>query len=137
MDVFMAILMDITYQEKITSWACLLRSRLKLVFHWIAQLFLLSKSWFNLFADKCLSFITDKSDVSSSNSLGFQTKLSGRSFTYIKKSSGPRIEPWRTSASIFAHFECWPFKTTLCYLLFRKLVKVSSKLPFNPFCFNL
>ena len=40
-----------------------------------------------------LIIFTEKSDVSSANSLGFEIKLLGKSFTYIKKSSGPRIEP--------------------------------------------
>ena len=112
-------------------------SGLKLIFHWKAQLFILFKSWFNLFADKCLSFITENSDASSANSLEFEIKLPVMSFMYIKKSSGPRIEPWGTPASIFAHFECWPFKTTIFFLSFKKLVRVSSKLPFTPFCFSL
>ena len=111
---------------KITSRVYLLGSGLKVIFHWKAQLFSLFKSWFNLLADKCLSFITEKSDVSFANSLGFEIKLPGKSFIYIKKSSGPRNEPWGTPASIFAHFEWWPFKTTFCLLLFRKLAKVSS-----------
>ena len=65
--------------EKITSWAGLLGSGLKPIFHWEAQLFILLKSWFNLFAGECLSFITEKSVVSSANSLGFEIKLSGKS----------------------------------------------------------
>ena len=72
-------------REKITSWACLLEPELKLIFHWKAQLFILFKSWFSSFVDKCLSFITEKSDVSSVNSLGFKVKFSGTSFIYIKK----------------------------------------------------
>ena len=82
--------------EKTTSWACLMGSGLKLIFHWKAQLFILVKSWFHLFADECLSFITEKSDVSSASS--FEVKLSGKSFMYIKKSSGPRTELWGTPA---------------------------------------
>ena len=44
-------------------------------------------------ADNCLLYMTEKSDVSSANNLGFETKFSGKSFMYIKKSNGPRIEP--------------------------------------------
>ena len=90
--------------EKITSWVCLLGSGLKFIFHWKAQLSILFKSWFNLFADECLSSVTEKIDVSSANSLGFEVKFSDKSFKYIKERSDPRIEPWGTSASAFAHF---------------------------------
>ena len=85
--------------EKITSWACLLGSVLKFIFYWKAQLFILFKSWFNLLADKYWSFITEKSDVSSANSLELETKLSGKSVIYIKKYSGPRIV-WNTCFNI-------------------------------------
>ena len=54
---------------------------------------MLFKSSFKFCADKCLLCITEKSDVSSANNLGFETKFSGKSFMYIKKSNGPRIEP--------------------------------------------
>ena len=75
-----------------------------------------------------------KSDVSLANNLGFETKFSGKSFMYIKKSNGPRIEPWGTPASTFVHVEYWPLRTTLCFLSLRK---VSSKSPATSFCFSL
>ena len=124
-------------QEKRTSWACLLGSGLKLIFNWKTQLCILFKSSFKFFADKSLSNITEKRDVSSANSLGFETRFSDKSFIHIKKSSGPRIEPWGTPASTLTHVEFWPFRTTLCFLSFRKSAKVFSKLPATPFCFNL
>ena len=37
--------------------------------------------------------MTEKSDVSSANNLGLETKFSGTPFMYIKKSSAPRVEP--------------------------------------------
>ena len=67
----------------------------------------------------------------------FETIFSGKSFIYIRKSSGPRIEPWRIPASAFVHVKYWPLRITLCFLSLRKLVKVSSKSPATPFCFNL
>ena len=106
-------------REKRTSWACLLGSGLKVIFHWKAQLFILFKSSFKFFADKSLSNITEKRDVSSANSLGFETRFSDKSFIYIKKSSGPRIEPWGTPASTLTHVEFWPFRTTFCFLSLR------------------
>ena len=115
--------------EKITSWACFLGSGWKLIFHWKAQLFILFKSSFKLFADKSLSNITEKRVASSTNSLGCETRFSDKSFIYIQKSSGPRIEPRGTPASTLTHVEFWPFRTSLCFLSFRKSVKVFSKLP--------
>ena len=103
-------------QEKITSCACLLESGLKLIFHWQAQLFILLKSSFKFFADKFLSNIIEKRNVSPANSLEFETRFSDKSFIYIKESSGPRIEPWGTPASTLTHVEFWPFRNTLCFL---------------------
>ena len=51
------------------------------------------KSSLKFFADKSLSSFTEKWDLSAVNNLGFKTKFSNKSFIYIKKSSGPRIEP--------------------------------------------
>ena len=107
-------------REKITSWDCLLGCGLRLVFHWKAQLFILFKSSFKLFADKSLSNITEKRDVTSGKSLGFKTKFSDKLLKYIKKSSGLRIELWGTLASTLTHVEFWPCRTTLGFLPFRK-----------------
>ena len=38
-------------QLKTTSWACLVVSRLKFIFHWVAQLLTISKSLLRLFAE--------------------------------------------------------------------------------------
>ena len=77
-----------------------------------------------------------KSDASSANNLGYETKFSGKSFMYIKKSNGPRIEPWGTPTSTFVHVEYWSLRVTLCFFYLRKLVKVSSKSPPTPFCLS-
>ena len=108
--------------EKITCWACLLGSGLKLIFDWKAQLLILFKSSFKFFANKSLSNITEKRNLLSVFS--DKTKFSDKSFIYIQKSSGPRIE-------------FWLFRTTLCFLSFRKSAKVFRNLPATPFCFNL
>ena len=73
----------ISFLEKITSCACLLRSGLKLIFHWNAHLFIFFISSFKFFADKVISWTTEKKEVSSANSLGFEIKLSERSLTNI------------------------------------------------------
>ena len=36
---------------------------------------------------------------------------------YESKSSGPRMEPWKTPPWISTHEECFPLKTTICFLL--------------------
>ena len=41
-------------------------------------------------------FTIKKIDVSSAKSLKFDIKLLGRSFTYIKNSNGPKIDPCGT-----------------------------------------
>ena len=40
-----------------------------------------------------LSCTTEKREVSSANNLGLEDKSSDRSLIYIKKNSGPRIDP--------------------------------------------
>ena len=55
------------------------------------------------------SCTTEKDEVTSSKSLGFELK-SDKSLIQIKKRKGPRIDPSGTSAEIFDHFECWSFK---------------------------
>ena len=64
---------------KITSWACLLGSGLKLIFHWYAQLLIFTKSSFNSFLVLLLSRITENNDVSSANNLAFDERPFGRS----------------------------------------------------------
>ena len=73
----------------------------------------------------------EKSEVSSAKSLTFVVKSSERSLIKIKNSSGPGI------ASILVHEEYCPFKTTLRFLKFKKLVMISKSFPEMPFCFNL
>ena len=70
----------------------------------------------------------EKSDVSSSNNFAKDSKLSGRSFIYTKKSKGPSIEPCGTPARIGDQFEDWPLRTTLWSLSVRKLWKSLCKL---------
>ena len=94
-------------------------SGLKLIFHRKSQWFILFKFSFKFSADKCLLRITEKSDLSSANNLGFETEFAGKSFMYIKKSNGPRIEPWGTPASTFVHVEYWPLRITLCFSLWE------------------
>ena len=57
------------FLENRTSWACITWIRLELIFHDIAQSLVLLRSLFKLFADVFTSWTTDKSEVSSANSL--------------------------------------------------------------------
>ena len=51
------------------SWACLLGSGLKFIFHWKAHLLIWYKSLFNSFAEVSTSCTTENKDVSSGNNL--------------------------------------------------------------------
>ena len=64
--------------------------------------------------------------MSSASDLEFETKLSDEPLIYVKKSSCLRNEQWGTSDLTVAHAECWPFKTTLCFLSFKTFPKVFS-----------
>ena len=97
------------------------------------SIFLL-KSLFKLVADTFLLSTTGKSEISSAKSRTFVVRPSERSFIYIKNNNGPRIDPCGTPDSIL---DSWPFETTLCFLSFKKSVRVLKTFPDMPFCFNL
>ena len=61
------------------SWACLLRSGLKVIFHWKAQSLIFFRSLFNSIADVFISCTTENREVSSANSLALDDKQSGKS----------------------------------------------------------
>ena len=46
-----------------------------------------------------------------------------------RESSGPRMEPWGTPPLVSAREECWPFQTTLGFLLLRESVNRANKFP--------
>ena len=82
-----------SFRLKITSWAYLVGSGLKFIFHWNAQVLILVKSLFNLLADLVIFSNIENSDVSSSNNFALDAKSWDKSFMYIRKSNGPNIEP--------------------------------------------
>ena len=95
-------------REKGTSCACLLGSRLKVIFHWLHwQIYIIDYA----------------------KSLTFVVRLSEKSFIYIKNNHGPRIDPSGTPNSILDYEGSWPFNTTLCFLSFKKSVRVLKRLP--------
>ena len=73
------------FRLKMTSWACLVVSGLKFIFHWVAQLLILSKSLLRfkslitLFAEVWMSRITENKDVSSAKSFALDERPSVRS----------------------------------------------------------
>ena len=92
------------------------------------------------------SYKVENNDVSYANSFTVDCKFSGRSFMYIRKSNGPKIEPCRTPASTDDQLEHWPLSTTLWNLFLKKLLSrfrrflkilIRSSLNSNPSCHNL
>ena len=69
----------------IISWACLLRSGLKVVFHWKAKSLIFFRSPFNSIADVFISCTTENREVSSEDSLVFDDKPSSKSLIQFKK----------------------------------------------------
>ena len=61
---------------------------------------------------------------------------SGKSFIYTKNNRGPKTDPWRTPAVMFAE-EVWPLSTTLCSLLLKKSGNIFSRPPDMPFILSL
>ena len=59
-------------------------SGLKLIFHWYAQLLMLTKSLFNSFAVVFALWTIENNEVSSANNLAVDEKPSARSFIHIK-----------------------------------------------------
>ena len=51
---------------------------------------------------------TENRAVSSANNLALDDKPSGKSLIQIKKSNGPKIDPWGTPALTLVHEEDWP-----------------------------
>ena len=68
-----------SFFENRSSWACLLRSGLKFIFHWIGQFLILFRSLFKLFVDVFILWTIEKSEVLSAKSLTFVVKSSERS----------------------------------------------------------
>ena len=67
------------FRINITSWVCLLRSGLKLIFHWKAKLLICLRSSFSFSAGRFTSWVTENKDVSSANSLTLDGKLLDKS----------------------------------------------------------
>ena len=73
------------FRLKIISWACLLGSGLKLIFHWNAQLLTFFKSLFISFAAVLMLCATLKRDVSSANKCRLEQLIIPYSVYYSTK----------------------------------------------------
>ena len=80
---------------------------------------------------------TENKDVSSANSFALEEKPVARSLIQIKDNKGPRMNSWGTPTIKSAQLETCSFKTTSCFLSFKKSAKSSSKFLLITFCFNL
>ena len=65
-----------------------------LIAQWNAHSRSLFKLSFQSISDASVFLTTEKSEVSSANNLGFETKLLDKLLTYIKNNSGLEIEHW-------------------------------------------
>ena len=82
----------LSYLENIASWPYLLRSGLKLIYHWKVHCFILSTSVLSSEFAITESWITGKRR-------GISKKLSSWELNcYIKNSNGPRMKPSETPA---------------------------------------
>ena len=89
-----------------TSWAYLIEFGLKLIFHWEAQLYIISKSLWISFVELWLSWTTENKDVLSGNNLlALVESPSERSFIHIQNNNDPRMKPWVIPAVTFFHVE--------------------------------
>ena len=71
--------------------------------------------------DWSISWTMKKAELPSANSLVVDERLWLRSFMYIRKKSGPKIDPWGTSGSTGDQEDAWPFIRTHWYLPLKKL----------------
>ena len=76
------------FRLKITSCACLLMSRLKLIFQCNAQSITLARSSFNTFVEAFTLKTTENSEVSSAQSYVLKDESFVKSLIYIKNKSG-------------------------------------------------
>ena len=112
-------------------------SRLKFLFRWIAQFLILFKLYFKLIVYVFMSWSIERSEATSAKSLTCVVKSLERSLISIKNSSGSRINPWCTLALMIVHKKYCPFKTSLCFLKFKKSVMISKIFPKITFYFSL
>ena len=125
------------FLEKKISCACLVRSGLNYIFHWYAESCIFNRSLLSVEAEVFTQFTMLHREVSSAKSLTSKFSPSGRSFTYMRKNSGPNTDPCGTPPLIDSQLEIWPFKTTLWFLLWRNDLIRWRAFPFIPLLLSL
>ena len=109
------------FLENITSWTCLLISGLNDIFQLCVHSDIFWRSLFNTSAEVLLLCTTENREVSSAKRFTVNSMFSDKSFMYIRKKSGPRIDPSGTPAFTGNHSEVWPLSKTLWNLFVKKL----------------
>ena len=71
---------DLIFPLNVTSCVCLLKSGLKIIFHWKVQLVIAFRSWLKAVTLVWMLFTTEKRDVSSVKSLQFEEISLDKSF---------------------------------------------------------
>ena len=98
----------LVFLENITYCAFLDKSGLKIIFH----LYSLSEFFLDFYLIDQPTY-WGRRQLMCHLSLTEDSKPSGRSFMYIRKSNGPKIDPCGTPANNDNQFEHWPLSTTL------------------------
>ena len=136
------------FRLHITSWARF-SIWIKIIFQWKGQSLIFffqvfcqfSHRWFfsslHSRADAVISRITENKNVSSINSLILDEKLSNISLIKIRNQIGPNIDACRTPALTLVQIDTWPLRISICFLLFKKTLKMFVKPPEMPFCSSL
>ena len=79
------------------------------------------RSLFNISAEVLLSCTTDNREVSSAKSFTVDSMFSDKWFIYIRKKSGPRIDPCGGPTFTGNHSKFWPLSKALWNLFIKKL----------------
>ena len=120
------------FLENMTSRACLLTSGLNDIFHLCEHWDIFCRSLFSNSAEVLLLCTTENREVSSAKSwIAVDSVFSDKSFMYVRKRSGPRIDPCGTHAFTGNHSEVWPLSKALSNLLksSEKALVKNLKLP--------
>ena len=122
-------------QEKIIFCVCLFGSGLKVIFCWFAQAFILLTSLLKWVTDNL--YYRRQKKVKSQQGVWHLLWDRLKDRLYRSKVTGSKKYPCGTLASALDHEDSWLFNTTLCFVDFKKLVRVRKGLPDKPFTFNL
>ena len=117
-----------SFLERISFWACWLRSGLKLILHLKTHCFILERSLLSFEIVITDTWITENREVLPAKILVRENKASAKSLIYIKNNNGPKMEPWGAPALTLVHEEDYPLNTTHCFLFVKNYFKTFNKL---------